>query len=176
MRNVTIGDMIDRASRNFFALCTRSFIFGVEDSLVSTTGLLAGVATAGVSAGTIFLAGIVLIFVEAFSMAAGSFLSERSAEEYISREGLSMKYFIIGGGVMFLSYFISGFVPLLPYLLLPISVALPVSVSLGLILLFVLGAVSAKLFGVNWVKSGLRMLLIGGVATFLGVFVGAVFK
>ena len=75
-----------------------------------------------------------------------------------------------------MSYFISGFVPLLPYLLLPISVALPVSVSLGLILLFVLGAVSAKLFGVNWVKSGLRMLLIGGVATFLGVFVGAVFK
>jgi len=176
MRNVTIGDMIDQTSRNFFALCTRSFIFGVEDSLVSTTGLLAGIATAGVSVGTIFLAGIVLIFVEAFSMAAGSFLSERSAEEYVSRAGLPMKYFVAGGVIMFLSYFISGFVPLFPYLLLPVSTALPVSVFLGLVLLFVLGAVSAKIFGTNGVKSGLRMLLIGGVATFLGVFVGAVFK
>ena len=127
--------------------------------------------------GTLFIAGVVLIFVEAFSMAAGSFLSERSAEEYVARVGLSMKYFIIGGGIMFLSYFISGFVPLFPYLLFPAGVALPVSVLLGLLLLFVLGVVSAKMFETRRsIRSGIRMLLVGGVAILLGVLVGAVFK
>jgi VIT1/CCC1 family predicted Fe2+/Mn2+ transporter len=47
----------------------RNFIFGVEDSLVSTVGLLSGVAVAGVASRTILLTGVVLIFVEAFSMA-----------------------------------------------------------------------------------------------------------
>ena len=59
----------------------RNFIFGVEDSLVSTVGLLSGIAIADVPGHTIFLTGVVLIFVEAFSMAAGTFLSEYSAEE-----------------------------------------------------------------------------------------------
>lgn len=170
------NDSMDWHSRTFSALYTRSFIFGVEDSLVSTTGLLAGIATAGVPTETIFLAGVVLIFVEAFSMAAGSFLSERSAEEYVSKDGLSMNYFIAGGAIMFFSYFISGFVPLAPYLLLPTHTALPLSVLLGLSALFILGTASAKLFGVKMVRSGLRMLFIGGVATFLGVFVGTVFR
>ena len=50
----------------------RNFIFGVEDSLVSTVGLLSGVAIAGVPSRTILLTGVVLILVEAFSMAAGA--------------------------------------------------------------------------------------------------------
>src|SRR3989344_2538547 len=93
--------------KTFFALYVRSFIFGAEDSLVSTVGLLSGIAAAGVPQGTIFLTGMVLVFVEAFSMAAGSFLSERSAEEYVSRSGVPMRYFVVGGVIMFLSYFIS---------------------------------------------------------------------
>ena len=55
------------------ALYLRNFIFGVEDSLVSTVGLLSGVAVANVDQATIFLTGMVLIFVEAFSMGVGSF-------------------------------------------------------------------------------------------------------
>jgi VIT1/CCC1 family predicted Fe2+/Mn2+ transporter len=60
----------------------RNFIFGVEDSLVSTVGLLSGIAIAGMSREDVFVTGLVLIFVEAISMSAGSFLSESSAEEY----------------------------------------------------------------------------------------------
>ncbi len=60
----------------------RNFVFGVEDSLVSTVGLLSGVAAAGVETKTIVLTGVVLIIVEALSMAVGSYLSEYSVEEY----------------------------------------------------------------------------------------------
>ena len=61
-----------------YSMIVRNFTFGVEDSLVSTVGLLAGIAFAGVNAGTVVLTGAVLIFVEGFSMAVGSLLSEQS--------------------------------------------------------------------------------------------------
>ena len=69
--------------RSVSASYIRNFVFGVEDSLVSTVGLLSGVAIAGVEQKYIFITGLILIFVEAFSMAVGSFLSEESAEKYI---------------------------------------------------------------------------------------------
>ena len=160
-------------SKNFFALYLRNFIFGVEDSLVSTVGLLSGIATAGVSANTIFLTGVILVFVEAFSMAAGSFLSERSAEEYVTHRGMPTRSFVLGGIIMFFSYFLSGFIPILPYVLLPINVAFWTSIALALVALFVLGVVSARAFNVNIVRSGFRMLLIGGIAVLLGAGVGS---
>jgi VIT1/CCC1 family predicted Fe2+/Mn2+ transporter len=98
-------------------LYLRNFIFGVDDSLVSTVGLLSGVASAGVPKSTVFLTGMVLIFVEAFSMATGSFLSEHSAEELERRSGVTIAGALIASVIMFLSYFLSGFIPLFPYLI-----------------------------------------------------------
>src|SRR3989338_159296 len=95
----------------------RNFIFGVEDSLVSTVWLLSGVAIAGVPRTTILLTGLVLIFVEAFSMAAGSFLCEYSAEGYVSGVDSPTKSNLISGVIMFFSYLVSGFIPLSSYLI-----------------------------------------------------------
>ena len=66
--------------KDSFAHYFSSFIFGVEDSLVSTVGLLSGVAVAGVNRSGIFVTGVILIFVEAFSMGVGNFLSEDFAK------------------------------------------------------------------------------------------------
>src|SRR3989338_8370980 len=90
----------------------RNFVFGVEDSLVSTVGLLAGVAAAGAEQSTILLTGIVLIFVEAFSMAAGSYISEASAEDYTEGDGADSRVSFLSASIMFVSYFLSGFIPL----------------------------------------------------------------
>ncbi|MDD5099055.1 MAG: VIT1/CCC1 transporter family protein [Candidatus Colwellbacteria bacterium] len=162
-------------SKKHLAGHLRNFIFGVEDSLVSTVGLVSGIAVAGVSKSEILLTGAILIFVEAFSMGIGSFLSERSAEEFINDEKVSLGYLMENGAIMFLSYFISGFIPLFPYLILKTETALFLSVGLSLLSLFVLGVVSAKLFGINILKSGARMLFIGGIAIAIGVTVGKIF-
>ena len=66
--------MFKRYSKNVLAGYLRAFVFGVEDSLASTVGLLSGIAIAGAGRETILMTGIVLIFVEAFSMAIGDFL------------------------------------------------------------------------------------------------------
>lgn len=83
-------------------LYVRNFVFGVEDSLVSTVGLLSGVAMAGVARQTIFLTGVILIFVEAFSMVVGSFFSELSAEEYEKRGYVPIHKSVAGSIIMFL--------------------------------------------------------------------------
>ena len=160
--------------RKEFAPYFRSFIFGVEDSLVSTVGLLSGIAIAGVPRTTIFVTGVVLIFVEAFSMAAGSFLSEYSAEEYESQKVAAIRLPLIAGVVMFVSYFFSGFIPLFPYVLWDIPDAFKISIGLSLIALFLLGVLGAFLSGRSLLKRGLRMLIIAGIAVLIGIMAGQI--
>lgn len=159
-----------------FLLYVRNFIFGTEDSLVSTVGLLAGIASAGVSKPSILIAGVVLIFVEAFSMAVGSFLSQQSVEESLSRGDASSKESAKGGFIMFISYLVSGFIPLLPYVFWGIGTALVISIALSLFALFILGLVSAKVLRISALRNGVRMLLIGGIAVAMGVIVGLLLK
>lgn len=154
----------------------RNFTFGVEDSLVSTVGLLSGVASAGMSKENILISGTVLIFVEAFSMGVGSLLSEQSADEYEQKKAVSYMKNSKAATLMFVSYFISGFIPLAPYVFLPTSIAFLTSIILSLIALFALGAGSGKAFGTGTMRSGLKMFLIGGLAIALGVIVGQIIK
>lgn len=155
-----------------FTVYLRNFVFGVEDSLVSTVGLLSGVASAGVDKNTLFLTGVVLIFVEAFSMAVGSFLSERSAQQYLRAGAQAPRYSLWAGIIMFFSYFVSGFIPLAPYLFMDVSRGLPTSIVLSVIALFILGLVSGRIVKEALFKNGLRMAIIGGGAIALGIIVG----
>ncbi len=148
-------------------LYLRNFIFGVEDSLVSTVGLLSGVAAAGLPRTTVFITGIVLIFVEAVSMGVGSFLSEDSTEDESERANV-----IRAALIMFISYFIAGFIPLMPYVLFELTIALPLSIVLSLISLFALGLTNARLSRKKLMQSGLKMLILGGLAIAVGITVG----
>lgn len=154
----------------------RNFVFGVEDSLVSTVGLLAGVAIAGMTSREIFVTGVVLIFVEAISMAAGSFLSESSAEEYETRSDKTSLQTYLAALVMFFSYFISGFIPLLPYVLLPVATAFWVSIVASVVSLFLLGLIGAKVSQTRMLPNAIRMVFIGGIAIGVGVLVGRFFN
>lgn len=155
-------------------LIMRNFVFGVEDSLVSTVGLLSGIAAVGTARETVILTGVVLIFVEAFSMAVGTFLSEHSAEEAVlhMHGAVSDRDARLAGAIMFVSYFVSGFIPLVPYLIWEGVAGLWVSVAASLVALFTLGAVSARVSRVPMFREALRMLLIGGAAVGVGVLVG----
>lgn len=152
----------------------RNFIFGVEDSLVSTVGLLSGIAIAGVAKETILITGVVLIFVEAFSMAAGSFLSESSAEEYETGKDKISRRDVFSGIIMFFSYFVAGFVPLISYVLLPVEKALVYSIIFSLIALMILGALTAIISKTNIIKNSLRITIIGGIAIAFGLLAGSI--
>ncbi|MBI2064006.1 MAG: VIT1/CCC1 transporter family protein [Candidatus Yanofskybacteria bacterium] len=158
--------------RNIPVSYVRSFAFGVEDSLVSTVGLLSGIAIVGMGSAAIFITGMVLIFVEAFSMAVGSFLSEHLAEDYAKQAEMPLRHSLFSGVVMFLSYFISGFIPLFPYAVMPVASALWTSILLSLAALFLLGVIGAKMSHIGIIRNSLRTLTIGGIAIIIGVIVG----
>lgn len=164
-----------KASKTTRAVFLRNFVFGVEDSLVSTVGLLSGIAAANETGATIFLTGSVLIVVEAFSMAVGSLLSEESTEEYQNRKHSNTRS--LGGGViMFFSYALAGLIPLGPYAFFDRSFAVPASITGSLIGLFILGYFSGRRFGTRPWRSSLRMFLLGGIAILAGALVGSILK
>lgn len=163
-------------SRKKFSVYLRSTVFGIEDSLVSTVGLLSGIEITGTPRPSILIAGIVYIIVEAFSMAVGSFLSEESAEEYLNHGRAPLAEPIIAGVIMFFSFVVAGLIPLLPYLLLNDATAFWVSIALSLATLFILGVASAELSRSRVLKNSVRMVLLGGLAILIGVLVGKLVK
>lgn len=159
-----------------FILYVRNFIFGTEDSLVSTVSLLAGIVSAGVSRREVIVTGLVLIFVEAFSMSVGSFLSERTTEEFYPEFEQKNSKSISAAIIMFFSYLLCGLIPLSPYMLLEGTSAFTWSIIASLVALLLLGFTSAKMLRINIFKSALRMAIMGGIAICLGVIVGIVIK
>ena len=146
----------------------RNIIFGAEDSLVSTVGVLFGVATALNSKEAIIMTGLVVIAVEALSMGAGAYLSEAETQEvHKSKEGIP----VIDGLLMFGSYFLAGFIPLAPYIFVEATSARYLSVVFTMISLFVLGYIPQKS-----VKAAVRMGVVAGIAVLIGFIIASVFK
>lgn len=151
----------------------RSLVFGFEDSLVSTTGVIAGVSAGSHDPSVVVLAAAVTIVVEALSMGAGQFLSERAVHQM---DGRHKDNLLVGAGFMFGSYALAGLVPLLPVILFPFPSSIIVSLAAALVGLFILGVLKGRIVGAAPVRSGLEMLIIGGVATVLGALAGYFFR
>lgn len=163
----------------------REIIFGLEDGLVSTLGVVTGIAEGTQDRFVILLSGIVLVAVESLSMAAGTYLSDKSEEEarFISvakralhrivrlgsnRNGRSIRAALTMG----VAYMIGGAVPVLPYALLPVRNAIPISVIATITTLYLVGVGKGKLTRTDSVKSGLEMVLVSLSAAALGFAIG----
>lgn len=64
----------------------REIIFGAEDGFVSTLGLVLGMASATNNSRVVIIAGAVYVIAEAFSMAAGTYLSSKAEKEFYQSE------------------------------------------------------------------------------------------
>ena len=71
--------------KDFVRNALRDGVFGVQDGLVSTVGVLTGVAAGTGDGRIVAITGLVVIAVESLSMAAGSYLSSKSNREYLER-------------------------------------------------------------------------------------------
>src|SRR3989338_5754406 len=136
-----------------FALYLRTIIFGINDSLVSTVG---------------FLTGIIYALVEAFSMAMGDFLSEESAEEYISKSNVNDRPSVIAAVLMFISCVLASLIPLVPYIIFTSGTALIVSICLSVLSLFIVCMIGARFSRLPMLWRGIRMAFLGGAAIAMG--------
>jgi VIT1/CCC1 family predicted Fe2+/Mn2+ transporter len=157
------------------AMYLRSIIFGINDSLVSTVGFLAGISVAGVPRTTVILTGIIYALVEAFSMATGNYLSEESSQEYVEQAKVSSRPSIISGALMFFSSFLAALIPLAPYFFITGESALGISAGVSIAGLFILGSLAAHFSNLPIFSRGMRMAVVGGLSIGLGILVGSFF-
>jgi VIT1/CCC1 family predicted Fe2+/Mn2+ transporter len=79
-----------------------------------------------------------------------------------------------GAVVMGIAFGLGALAPILPYLLLPIGVAVYVSVIATAAVLFAIGVVKTRWTRANPLGSGLEILLIGAFAGVVGYFFGSI--
>lgn len=153
----------------------RSVMFGLQDGLVSTTGLVIGMSAGVSDRAIIILASFVAVSVEASSMAAGQYSSEKAVHQ-MSRKSRHRDDLIIGSILMFFSYLIAGLIPILPFLFFPVDTARIISVPAALLSLFGVGFLKGKIVKEESLRSAIEMLVIGGLATAIGLLVGILLK
>lgn len=153
----------------------RSIIFGFQDSLVSTTGVIAGVSAGTNHKELIILAGVVTITVESLSMGAGQYMSEKSVHQ-MDKSGKHTDNLYVGGILMAISYFLGGLVPVVPIVLFELPLSTTLSIFFALCGLFILGYFKAHIVKVNPFKSAIEIFVLGGATTLIGLVVGKLFK
>ena len=153
----------------------RSVMFGLQDALVSTTGVVVGISAGVSDRAIIILASFVAVSVEASSMAASQYSSEKAVHQ-MALKGKHRDDLITGAILMFLSYFGAGLIPITPFLILPPEQARIISIAAALTSLFLIGFVKGKIVKIGTLRSAMEMLIIGGLATVVGLIVGNFLK
>jgi len=75
---------------------------------------------------------------------------------------------------MFFASIAAGLVPLLPFILLPPSQSVAVSIVVTLLALFLAGAFKGRFVDMDWKRSGAEMLIVGAIAAAIGYGVGLI--
>ncbi len=153
----------------------RSALFGLQDGLVSTTGVVVGISTGVEDKAIIILASLVAVSVEASSMAAGQYSSEKAVHQ-MDKTGKHTDSLLLGAAIMFVSYLLAGFIPIIPTIIFNQPEARIISIIFAFIGLFVIGYVKGKIVGHKPIRSAVELFIIGSIATTIGLVVGQVLK
>ena len=157
----------------------RAGVLGANDGVVSTSGLLVGVAAATSSFGVLLTTGLAGLSSGALSMAAGEYVSvstqrdtekalvakerwELANEPELELEELAALY-VAKGLSPAVSFLVGGIIPFLTILLLPEAWKIPVTVLAAAIALALTGGVSARLGGAPVTRAIMRNVG-GGIA------------
>ena len=163
----------------------REFIFGLNDGLVSTLSLLAGLSGALISNNIIILGGLAEIVAGSISMGLGAYISTKSEEEYykskIAKEKKSIED-IPSIEIKELKdlYRKKGFnkkeINLIVNKIFFFQASFPLLMGtvFALIVLFIIGILKSRSTGRNWFVSGLELAVICLIAASLSYLAGKV--
>lgn len=161
----------------------RDIVFGVHDALLTNIGIIAGFVAALQSNQLIVVTTLIDIFVSAFAMALGTYLSRTSEAAYLNgklEESASQDIASVIGnpitasGVMWITYAIAGFIPLLPFFFgLPPQIALNYMILLTILVFAVVGLLKGHLTETGMVKGAVQFVLFGAAAALIGYAIGS---
>ncbi len=153
----------------------RSAFFGLQDGLVSTTGVVVGISAGVGDRSIVLLASIVAVCVEASSMAAGQYSSEKAVHQ-MDKTGKHTDSLLVGALIMFVTYLGAGLIPIAPVVLIGPPNSSYFSVGFALLGLFIVGLIRGRMTGEKPIRNAIELLIIGGTATAVGLAVGYFLK
>lgn len=153
----------------------RSLMFGLQDGLVSTTGVVVGISVGTNNKPIIVLAALVAVMVEATSMAAGQYSSEKAVHQ-LDKTGKHTDSLILGAFIMFIAYLIGGMFSIVPTLFFGQPEAQLIAVLSAFAGLFLVGYIKGQLVEHHPLRSAVELFIIGAVATVIGLAVGLYLK
>lgn len=166
-----------KASDSKFMTVLRRYIadiiYGANDGIVTTFCVVSGVKGAKLAPLVIIILGVVNLAGDGISMGASSYLSARVGA---TAKGSAPGYLdpFLHGLATFLAFIICGAVPLISFVLMPgfLEHQFWISCVLTALTLFLVGSLRVFIVGTGWIKGGLEMLTVGGVAAIIAYGVG----
>lgn len=156
----------------------RDSVFAASDGIVTTFAVVAGSAGASLPPRVVLILGFANLFADGFSMAAGNYLGTKSELEYEEASGdhhdgqarpSTQAVFT------FIAFNIAGFIPMFPYVF-NLTGKFYISIVLVAMALFTVGAYRSKFSKKNWIRSGMEMLIVGGLAATVAYITGELLK
>lgn len=159
----------------------REFILGGQDGIVNVLGLVLGVAGATLSSNIVIISGLVATVAESVSMAAVAYTSSKAAKDYYHsiKHKIHFAEFenpLKSAWTVGMATIIGSLIPLAPFFFFSVKNGIIISLILSGIVLFVVGALKAKLSIGSWKRSGLELMIIGLIAALVGYGVGLLLK
>ena len=152
----------------------RDAVFSASDGVVTTFAVVAGSTGASLNPKIVLILGFANLFADGISMASGTYLGVKSEEDFEheeggrhGKEGSAIKQSV----VVFVSFVIAVLFPLLPYLS-SIDGSFSASVVTVVLILFGVGMLRSYFTRKNAIKSGIEMLLVGGLAAVVAYYTG----
>ena len=149
-------------------------VFAANDGLITTFAIIAGAYGAGMNGRVVLILGFANLFADGLSMAGGNYMGLKSEIKYkgtISVESSHHHSPLRHGGVTFISFSLTGLIPLIPYIL-HLDNAFNLSIFFVAVSLFVIGLARGKMIEGSSLRSAFEMLAVGGAAALVAYTVG----
>ena len=154
----------------------RDLVYGANDGIITTFAVVAGVAGGSLSEVAVLVVGAANLAADGVAMGVGNLLAIRANESALAADGFpEQETYPWKHGLATLAAFVTaGVVPLVPYMLpLGDGVHLRWSTLLTMASLFGVGAARATVTRDRWWRTGLEMLLLGGLVAVAAYGAGA---
>lgn len=154
----------------------RDLVYGANDGIITTFAVVAGVAGGSLSTGAVLVVGAANLAADGVAMGVGNLLAIRAHESALIADGRPEEetYPWKHGMATLVAFILAGAVPLVPYMLpeaaggrIVWSTVFTMSALLGV------GIVRAAITRDRWWRTGLEMLMLGGVVAIAAYGAGA---
>lgn len=160
----------------------RDVILGGQDGLVNVLGVVLGIVAAGGENKILIAASMAAAFAEAVSMGAVAYTSTIAERDYNTKFKVQNSKFksnrvvLETALIVGITALLGAFIPIIPFFLFSVKVALPISLVVSAVALFAVGAYQAKTLVGVWWRMGTQMTIIGMGAAIVGFVIGKIFS